>query len=472
MIRSHTIALLLTSAGLTACAVGPDYQAPKLGLNTAFQAAPAATAALADGDGWWSGFQDAGLERVIARAGAQNLDIQQAGARIGQSRAQARLADAALLPKDEANAGAADVQQSLMSPIGEIGRRLPGFERDYGLYQLGAAASWEIDLFGGLRRQQQAARAEALSVQDQAQAVRISVLAETADAYLQARALQARLVLARRQAQVQDDRVSLISRRAADGVSADRDLNEAEASREEVQASIPPLVAALDAQFNRLDVLMGAQPGTYRAEMLAPAAIPAPPPLSAAEGPAGLLRRRPDVRAAEHKLIAANARIGAALSDYYPKVTLASLIGGESIDSHRVLSSDSIQSQFGVGLRWRLFDFGRVDAEVAGARGRQAEALAGYRSAVLKASEEVEDAFSTLEQDQSRVAALGRQVERLTKARAQAQKAYEGGATGLIEVRDLDREWLSASDQLVLAQASAARAAVAAFRALGGGWSA
>ena len=468
----HTLPLLLaaSSLALAACAVGPDYQPPKLQLGQQFHTAPVA-ATPAD-ETWWHGFGDAELDRVVARAEAQNLDLEQARARIRQSRAGAAAAGAALLPKGEATANADDVQQSLLTPIALIGHNLPGYERDYGLYQLGAAASWEIDLFGGLRRAKQAAEAEAQGSEDQAEAIRISVMAEAADAYLQARALQSRLKVAQDQLQVQHDLVALIQRRARDGVSSDRDLNEAQAALEGVQAAIPALTAALDAEFNRLDVLMGAEAGTYRAELEASSALPTAPAIAAADGPAGLLRRRPDVRAAEQRLQAANARIGQAIAEYYPKVSLATAIGGASVNAKDILGPAAIQSDSGLGLRWRLFDFGRVDAEVAAAKGKNAEALAAYRSVVLKAGEEVEDAFSDLQQDGAQADALARRVDHLTLARRQAERAYEEGVTSLIEVRDLDRDLLAASDALVLARAGQARSAVAAFRALGGGWSA
>ena len=180
--------------------------------------------------------------------------------------------------------------------------------------------------------------------------------------------------------------------------------------------------------------------------------MPASPTLTDAAAPADLLRRRPDVIAAEQRLIAANARIGAAISDYYPKVSLSALFGVDSLDSSRVFSSDAVQHQIAAGFRWRLFDFGRIDDEVAAAKGKDAEALAAYRASVLKAAEEVENAFSDLTQDQLRAAALDRQIAELTTARRQAQQAYEGGVISLIEVRAADRDILNASDQLAQAR--------------------
>jgi NodT family efflux transporter outer membrane factor (OMF) lipoprotein len=458
---------------LAACAVGPNYKAPDLALTPAFHAAaPSPEARSIPLKTWWTTFGDPELERVVERVRSQNLDIAQAAARVGQSRAAAKAAGAALLPTVSGDGGYSNVQQSLQTPIGEIGRGLPGFERDYNLYEAGVSASWEVDLFGGLRREREAARAEAASAADQAQAIRVSMTAEAADAYLAARGLQARLDVARRQQGVEQDLVALLQRQVGEGVAPERELHQAQAALHDVDATIPPLRSALEAQFNRLDVLMGAQPGTWRAELQAPAAIPAPPAVATADGPATLLRRRPDVLAAEQRLVAANARIGAAISDYYPKVTLAALIGGQSIDSRTVFGADAIQREAGAALHWRLFDFGRVDAEVAGARGQRAEALAAYRLTVLHATEEVENAFTDLDQQQARVAALAREAAELATARGQVQTAYDEGLVSLIEVRDVDRNLLAASDQLAQARAGAARAAVSVFRALGGGWNA
>ena len=469
---------LLTAAApalllLSACAVGPDYKAPDLALNAQFHAAPAPapSAPAPDLTRWWTAFGDPELNRIVARVQAQNLDLAQAAARLSQSRAAAREAGAALLPTISGTSDASRIQQSLQSPIGEVAGGLPGFKRDYDLYEADAVASWEIDLFGGLRRAQEAARADAQAQADQAQAARVSITAEAADAYLTLRALQARLAVARRQEGVEQDLVDLLDRQVGQGVAPERDLHTAQAALQAVRAAIPPLTDALEAQFNRLDVLMGAQPGTWRAELETAAATPAPPPLATADGPASLLRRRPDVRAAERRLAAANARIGAAVSEYYPKITLAGLFGGQSVEGGSVFTAGALEGQAGGALRWRLFDFGRVDAEVAAARGRDAEDLAAYRQTVLRAAEEVEDAFTDLGQQQLRADALARQVTELTTARGQAQQAYDQGVISLIEVRDIDRDLLAASDRLAEARGDQAKAAVSVFRALGGGWS-
>jgi NodT family efflux transporter outer membrane factor (OMF) lipoprotein len=348
---------------------------------------------------------------------------------------------------------------------------VPGFERNIDDDTLGLGAAWEIDLFGGLRRGRQAARADADASAAQTQAVKVAIEADAADAYLQIRAYQARIAVADHQQRVEEDLVALLNRRLAQGVSAERELHLAEAALEGVRASVPPLTTGLEAELNRLDVLMGAQPGTYRVELASSGAIPSPPSLADALTPADLLRRRPDVIAAEARLRAANARIGAAVSEYYPKLSLSALVGVDSLAASTLFYGDALQSQFAAGLRWRLFDFGRIDGEVASARGKNAEALAAYRQSVLKAAEEVENALTGLSDERARALSLQRQILALATARRQAEDAYEGGVSSLIEVRDADRDLLVASDQLVQARAGAARAAVASFRALGGGWS-
>jgi NodT family efflux transporter outer membrane factor (OMF) lipoprotein len=454
---------------LSACVVGPDYRSPELGLTATYRNAPAA-ALPASSQAWWNSFHDAGLSRVVNRALAQNLDIAQARARVLQSRAAVRAASAALLPGVAVQGSAQTGEQSLLTPIGALAARSPGFDRQSELYGLGGVAAWEIDLFGGLRRREEAATAEWRAAEASSGAVQISVAAEAADAYVQVRELQGRLAVAEDQVRIQHDLAQLLEQRLAQGEAAERELHEARAALDRAQAGVPTLTAELEGQYNRLDVLMGAQPGTYRAELAAPGPVPRPPPLAAGDGPAELLRRRPDVAAAEQRLIAANAGIGAAISEYYPHVSLAALLGVQSLSAGQLFTGAARQGQLGVGVLWPLFDFGRIDADVSRARGREAEALAGYRLAALHAVEDVENAFSNLDQSGRRAAALRRQADELGVARGQHLEAYQAGAASLNEVLDADRDLAVARDQALVSEAAATRAAVAAYRALGGGW--
>lgn len=460
---------VVTAVMLTACAVGPDYRRPEIHLTSTYVGGNALRASAATSDTWWGEFNDPLLNRVVERALAQNLDIAQVQARVDQARAAARAAGAALTPSLVAVGSAESVHQSLKSPFGEIAHAV-GAARNYGDYALGTDASWELDLFGGLRRGREAAMAEMASAEVAAGAVRISIAAEAADGYLALRGLQARLAVAAEQEETENKLVELIRQRFEQGVSSNRELQRAVGALEGVRASIPPLRAAIDGQLNRLDVLMGVQAGTYRAELLPPKVVPIAPQPSGSLTPADLLRRRPDVIAAERRVAAANARIGAALAEYYPHVSLTGALGLESLGSRDLFTGDALQAAGIAGLRWRLFDFGRVDAEVAAARGRNAEALAAYRAAVLRASEDVESALSRFTQSSIETGVLEREIVALRAARGQTQLAYQNGAVALIDVLDADRELLSASDALAAASAETSRASVAAFRALGGGW--
>ncbi|MHB8814805.1 MAG: efflux transporter outer membrane subunit [Steroidobacteraceae bacterium] len=465
---------LIIALSITGCAVGPDYRKPATALQPFHgsaalkaQRTSASAPALAQ---WWLGFDDPELTRIAQRALNQNLDLTAAIARVEQARAGAREAGAQLLPTADMTAQAARIHQSLESPLGSIARSLPGFKRDQSEYDVGAAASWEIDLFGGLRRGAQAARAEAQAAEAEQLGTRVTVVADAADAYLQVRGDQARIALVKDQVSTDQHLLDLVERRFRAGLATDREEAQAQALLSEARASLQPLAIDLEAQLNRLDVLMGAQPGTYAAELSSPQELPLPPAVPSDLTPADVLRRRPDVIAAERRLAASNARIGEAIAEYYPKISISGLLGFESLSTGQLFKAATFQPEAVAGLRWRLFDFGKVDAEVAGAKGANAEALALYRQSILHAAEDVEDAFSALVQLQAHGEELEREVAALERARDSSQSAYAAGVIPLTDVLDADRQLLAAQDQLALTRANTDQAAVQSFRAMGGGW--
>ncbi len=471
--RRATGAVLVLAFGLAGCEVGPNYQPPQATLAPFHNAAAvdARTAMAPDRlDAWWGGFQDPALTRIVQRALDQNLDLAAAMARVQQARASAQAAGAALLPTIDLDGQATAQHQSTVGPLGSVASTLPGYNRDQRIYDVGAAASWEIDLFGGLRRGAEAARAEAQAAEAERAGTRITVAADAADAYFQVRGQQARLAVARQPIAVDTHLLTLVRLRQKNGVGNDREVAQADALLQQAQASVPPLQVTLEAQLNRLDVLMGAQPGTYARELATPEAIPAIPRIPDADTPLDVLRRRPDVIAAERRLASSNAQIGAAISDYYPKISLAGALGFDSMSLNHLLTANAFEPAATGALRWRLFDFGKVDAEVAQARGANAEALAQYRQSVLHAAEDVEDAFMTLTQTETRSQQVQGEITSLARARDLSQQSYAAGAIPLTDVLDADRQLLAAQDDLALNQADAARAAVRSFRALGGGW--
>lgn len=465
--RPTLILACLTAAG---CTVGPDYARPDPAVTPAFLHVAAIDTRGADAD-WWRGFDDPLLVLLVNKAVAGNTDLAQARARIEQSRAAARGAGAALLPTVDATGSVTSTSQSRDNAIGRITRAV-GAPRGHTEYAIGTQASWEIDMFGGLRRRREAARDDLAASEASAGAVAVAVAAETADVYLTLRAFQERLNVSRDQEANEALLVSLVRQRYEQGIAAEREFNRTTAELEGMRAAMAPLRAAIEAQLNRLDVMVGDPPGTNRVSLVEARPVPAAPVPAGSAAPADLLRRRPDVIAAERRLAASTARIGVAIADYYPHVSLSGLLGVASLSTSTLFTGGAVQASGGAGLRWRLFDFGRVDAEVAGSRGRHAEALAAWRGAVLAAAEDVETALARLGEAHVERENLERQVVALARARTQARDAYAGGVIGLIDVTDANRELLAASDRLATVRAEEARSAVAAYRALGGGWQA
>ncbi|WP_322047935.1 efflux transporter outer membrane subunit [Paraburkholderia sp. J67] len=475
MFSRRPLFLLAGVFALSACAVGPDYQRPDAPLAQHYVTQPpsatAATMPAADLPAWWEGFNDPLLTHYVALALAQNLDLAQAVAQIDQARARLGTANAALLPSATASGSAARAYQSVDTPVGQLLNATPGYERWGSEYETNLEAGWEIDIFGGLRRQREAALADYSATQAAAVATRLAVAAQTADNYVTIRGLQARLDIATRQVQTQETLLADVKLLYSKGAAADYQVQQAQGTLDQVRASVPVLNAALDAASNSLDVMLGAPPGTHRAELSPPSLIPVAPSLSEMGTPADLLQRRPDLIAAERRLAAANARIGAAISEYYPTVSLNAFIGSATSAAAGTLFTGGASQAAGlVGLRWRLFDFARINADVEAAKGADAQALAGYRQAVLRATEDVESSLSSLVNRESQAATLSHAESSLAKAKDSSMTAYRSGAASFIDVLHANETLLQASDARAQAQTESARAAISTFKALGGGW--
>jgi len=468
------ILAIILAISLTGCVVGPDFKTPKITLPQTYKNQPGPESLVSSPapplDTWWTGFHDPELVSIISRVLAQNLDLAAAMARVRQARAVAKGAGAREMPQGSMDASVAREHQSLDSPLGKIASAFPGYERNQTLETFDVGASWEIDLAGGLKRNAELAQDEAQAAEAMQTGVRISVAAEAADVYFQVLDAKTRITLIEQQVKTDAKLLDLEQKRIAFGVATKRELAQAEARLAKARASLPPLHTELELQLNRLDVLMGAPPGTYELELRAVQAGYEIPAINTGEGPKELLRRRPDVIAAERRLAASNARIGVALAEYYPKVSLSALLGFESLGSKSMFTSASFQPAAIAGLRWRLFDFGLVAAEVVRAKGAMAEALANYRQSMLRATEDVENAVTTFAQLSMQKNELENVVNAHEQALNAAQNEFEAGSVGLMDVLNEDQQLLAAREELVHLHANEARAAVGIFRAVGGGW--
>ncbi len=474
MLLKRTLFICAVAGVSAGCAVGPDYTRPETQLPERYlgQAAVEQRYANAGADfsTWWEGFGDPQLNRLVTLALTQNLDLAQASARVAQTRAGLGAANAALLPSGAVNAQAARAYSSVETPLGQVLNAQPNFDRYGNAYEASLGIGWELDIFGGLRREREAALAEYQASAAGVAATRLTVAAQTADIYMSIRGLQTRLDIARSQVRTQQELLATINLLYGKGLAAELQVRQVEGALAQVKAAVPALEAGLEAAMNAMDVMLGTPPGTHREELATVRPLPSAPQIAPAGSPGDLLRRRPDLIVAERRLAASNARIGMAVSEYYPKLSLSGLIGSAtSLSSGHLFTSGASQSAAVLGLRWRLFDFGRINAQIALAKGQEAEALAAYRLAALRATEDVENAMSNLVKREDQAGVLEHGVDSLRLARKSSFAAYQKGVVSLIEVLQADDKLLQASDMRTQAQTESTRAAVALFKALGGG---
>ena len=475
---SKRLTLILLSAGiLSGCAVGPAYKKPEAALPERYmgqsQVLDRQASAEANIAKWWESFGDAQLTRFISIALAQNLDIAQAQARIAQAGAGLSTAKSALLPSGNLNTQATRNHQSLESPLGQLLNAVPGYDRDATLYEANFNAGWELDVFGGLTRQKEAAIAEYQATQAGAIATQLAIAAQTADLYVTIRGLQYRLDIARKQLETQQQLASKIKLLHARGLAPKLQVEQTEAAVLQVAAYIPVLENGIDVAMNAFDVILGEAPGKYRDELSVMQPIPAAPQITSLGHPRDLLTRRPDLIVAERRLAMANAKIGQAIAEYYPKVGLNLLIGSATaISGGNLFSNAANQAAAIAGLRWRLFDFGRIDAQINLAKGQEAQLLAAYKQSTLRATEDVENALSSLVKREAQSVQLAQAEQALTQACKTSFVAYQRGVVSLIEVLHADENLLRVSDAKAQSQTESARSAIAAFKALGGGWDA
>ncbi|MDE1187138.1 MAG: efflux transporter outer membrane subunit [Pantoea sp.] len=475
MIPLNTLALIVGTCFLAGCTVGPDYHRPEVALAERYQAQPALLQRSASEPVsfaiWWESFGDPLLSQYVSDALVQNLDLAQASARMAQSRAGLGAATAALLPSGNISGQAARAFQSVETPLGQVLNSTPDYNRYGNAYETDLNAGWEIDLFGGLRRGRQAALADYQASEAGVAATRLAVAAQTADIYITLRGLQTRLDIANKQVITQQQLLEKIQLLHSKGLAPQYQVRQTEGALAQVQATIPVLKNGLDAAMNALDIMLGTPPGSHRAQLSSPGVIPQTPEITAMGTPADLLRRRPDIIVAERHLAASSARIGVAISEYYPKFSLNALLGSATaVSGDNLFTAAASQSAGVLGLRWRLFDFGRINAQIDQAKGQEAEALAAYRLSVLRATEDVENAFSALVNRRTQAFILTGGETALSSARQSTFIAFQQGTASLIDVLHNDETLLQASDARAQAQTESARAAVAAFRALGGGW--
>lgn len=474
---------------LSACSVGPDYQPPQPSTPSAFndlrstdRTASRALAAQPDPK-WWRTFNDAQLDSLIDRAIAGNLSLQQAVLRIAGAREQTLQAGAAGLPTVSANASATRQQLGLKGELDaygiraqvaesseELASRLDSLTQPIHLYQGSFDTSWELDLWGRVRRSVEMANAQTQASVESRNDALVSLEAEVARAYLQLRGAQSVSDTLMTQIDVAQQSLELTQSRAHHGLAPQLDVENASAQIRSLRAQLPQYQAQQRQAMNGLAVLLGLPPGALDAELTQTKPLPRLPAAVPVGVPASLARRRPDVREAEAQLHAATANIGVSVAQLFPDLSLTGQFGMRNTDADYLTHWSSHFYSYGPQVSIPIFQGGRLVSNVRLARAQQANAVLAYRQTVLTALQDVENALVSYRADQQRVDGLEQTADALQNAFNLASNRYRQGISTFLEVLDAQRQLAQARQQAASAREQSSVDLVSLYKALGGGW--
>jgi multidrug efflux system outer membrane protein len=462
MIRRRLICVVAAIA-LAGCMVGPNYQRPQTPIPEKYpdQPAGASTAAPASIPAdWWTVYDDATLNGLLATALTDNLDVVFAVARIEEADADLREVSASLFPEiDLGGTGARSrTSNKVASPVPIQ------LSNDF---KLALSTSFEIDFWGRLRRMVESARAQALSTHYAKDVVALSLAGLTTQTYFSLRSLDAQVTATRETLKTRQDYLDIVRRRVDSGLASDLDLNQALGARSDAAAQLKDLLRQRSLAEHLLGTLTGKLDLKLPEGDLAQLPVPPVPPTGL---PSSLLERRPDIRAAEESLVAANAQIGVAKAALLPRISLTGSFGGESQDLSSLLSTGGRIWSLGFGLAQPIFTAGRLSAEVDATTARQKQALATYQKSIQTGSREVADALTNIEQTASTASDLQSSVDAASNALRLATRRYESGYAAYLDVLDALRTLNLAQLALIRNQQALLSATVDLMKALGGGW--
>jgi len=449
---------LLVALPLSACMVGPDYRRPEIDAPPAWRLG-ATEAGEISNVAWWDQFEDPILSNLVRATLANNKDLKVATANVDQAAAQYGIVRSAQFPQLNAGATATRERSSVNAPL--AGGRIVND------YSVNLSASFELDVWGKLRRASESAHASLLASEQGKRTVVLTIVATVASSYIQLRALDRQLEIAQHTSQSLGEAARLQRIRFEEGAVPQSDYQQAESQYREAIAQVPELERQIARQENFISVLLGQNPGPIaRGRAIDALAFPAVP----AELPASLLERRPDIRQAEENLIAANADIGVARAAYFPDISLTGLLGLESVRVSDLFKGPSRAWSFGASVLQPIFNAGRIRSQVAQAEALQQEALYTYEKAIISAFQDVENAlvdrtkFGQIREEQAR------NVEALQRFRDLADLRYREGATIYLEVATAEQSLLNAQLAYVTTQSQLFQSYANLYKAMGGGW--
>jgi NodT family efflux transporter outer membrane factor (OMF) lipoprotein len=484
--KLRTVAALSGMCVLAACtSVGPDFapQDPGLPKHWFMRDAPASSAGSSAAvqepvnPAWWQVFHDATLTSLVNRIAGANLDVQTATVRLAESRFQRGAVASAQLPGVN---GSARYQHQTLSDLRAKGSLLDNLTGSPNstltsaaptdLFTSGFDASWELDLWGHVRRQVEAADAQVQSSEEQRRGALLSSLAETARDYIQLRGTQTLIRIANDNLKIERDILQLTQTRQQKGLTSSLDVENAAAQVEAIRAQLPSLEQQEAQQINALSFLLDMPPDALRGELATGKQV-VPRPARVPIGiPSELARRRPDIRAAEAQLHAATADIGVAVAEFYPSIQLNGSAGFDAVKAGNLLTARAITTNLGPSISIPIFEGGRLKATLELRKAQQVESAIAYHRTVLQAWHEVVNALVAYRTERQRSARLAKQVEHLRQALSLARDRYNDGVTEFTTVLDTARTQLQAEQDLAQSRTNISINLVQLYKALGGGW--
>jgi outer membrane protein, multidrug efflux system len=464
MRNTHLLLTLAAAVVLSGCAVGPNYVRPQTPVAAQFAGAePAVYTNQRSQIEFWKQFDDPTLNQLVGDSLRANYDLRIAVGRLVQSRALRNQSEFDLAPTVTASGGYNK-------------QRTPEVEDPFGgaytqkFYDAGFDATWELDFFGGVRRNVQARNAELRGEVANLHDAQVSVIAEVARNYFELRGEQTQLAVARANVENERQVLQLAEAERTAGSGTDLDVARAQAQLSSTLSTIGPLEAAVSRSIHRLGVLTGRDPNALTGVLSAPHELPPLPHIVPVGSPADMLRRRPDIRSAEQNLEASTDLVGVAVSNLFPKVTFTGSFGFAAAAPGGFGTSASRSYGIGPAIYLPAFDLGRVHEQIAGAWAGAVSALDQYHSTVLNALEETEDALVTHARDRDQLTHAEDAASASATAARLAKIRYQGGLVDFLSVLDAERTQLQAEDALAQDRTEAATSLIAVYKALGGGW--
>ncbi|MCU1752922.1 efflux transporter outer membrane subunit [Pseudomonas sp. 6D_7.1_Bac1] len=453
---------LVLALGLSGCVLGPDYARPKIDSPQSFRFEQKDASSLAN-NAWWEQFHDPVLNKLIAVALQENKDVRIAAARVDQFRGQFETTRSQLFPQVSAGASAERQRASQAGP-----QPLPsGVGPTFNQYQASLSVAWELDLFGRLRRQTEAANANLLASEAGRRGTILALVASVASSYINLRDLDRQLAIIDATVASRADAVKVFTQRFSGGAVSQMELAQSQSEYEAALATKPQIQIQIALQESALSVLLGRNPGPIlRGRELAELS----PPVVPGGLPSDLLERRPDLVAAEQNLVAANALIGAARAEYFPSISLTGLLGSLSGESSKLFTGPARVWSYAANLGVPIFTAGGIAGQVKQAEAQQQQALFEYQKAIQVAFQEVDDTLITLQKSREQLVTQNRQVDALGTYARLARLRFDGGYTSYIEVLDAERSLFSAQLSYTQTQGAVFVSLVNLYKAMGGGW--